>query len=110
MPSPLVFKIFGEGQPQEVKGYCAKRKDSLAMFKDENGKWQVVHKATGNTVTSAISSSYNSYPKLIDLMSTIQERAGESLQILDRMDLGERVTSPEQVNAAKELRRIIQEA
>lgn len=106
MPSPLEFKIFDDGV-KTVKGYCNKRKDSFAMFKNPDGTWNVVHKASGNTVTSAVSASITGYPKTLALMQHVQENAGESLQILDRMSLGEMPTSPEQINAAKIVRQVM---
>ena len=108
MPSPLEFKIFDNG-PKVVKGYCNKRKDSLAMHKNDDGTWNVIHKASGNSVSSAISGAVTGYPKTLALMAHVQESAGESLQILDRMSLGEAVVSPEQINAAKIVRQIIRD-
>ena len=108
MPSPLTFKIFNHGSSQEVKGYCNKRKDSLAMHKTDDGKWDVIHKASGNSVTSAISAAVTGYPKTLALIAHVQENALESLQILDRMTIGEMPTSPEQKAAARHIQQVIQ--
>lgn len=105
MPSPLTFKIMQpSGPPLEVNGYCNKRRDSLAMRKAEDGNgWEVIHKASGNSVSSAISSSVTGYPKTLALMAHVQENAAQSLAILDRMTIGEKVVSPEQQAAASDV-------
>jgi len=107
MPSPLTFKIAQAGAPVTVNGYCRSRKDSLAMYKGDDGSWQVIHKASGNSVSTALSTSVTGYPKTMALMQHVQEEAAESLAILDRLDLGEKPRSPDMTTAAAELFSVI---
>jgi hypothetical protein len=79
------------------------------MHKKDDGTWNVIHKASGNSVSSAISGAVTGYPKTLALMAHVQESAVESLQILDRMDLGELPVSPEQKAAAKHIMRVIKD-
>ena len=111
MPSPTTFKVFDNNRIEIVNGYHNRKSDSFAMHKKGEGKnapWEVIHKASGNSVSSAISAAVTGYPKTLALIAHVQENALESLQILDRMTIGEMPTSPDQKAAARHIQQVIQ--
>lgn len=85
MPSPLVFKIAQpDGTVEEVKGYCSKRKDSLAIHKHDD-QWFVIHKASGMNVNKIVPPTVKSYPKLMEFMDFMQANAAPELSALDEL-------------------------
>lgn len=105
MPSPLTFKVALPEGPVEVKGYCSKRKDSLAMYKSDDGYWHVTHKATGMDITPAMPASMaNSYPQCIKWMDHLQANAAAELSRLDELPFSPTATA--RANASQEIFRI----
>ena len=104
MPSPLVFKIAQpDGTIEEVKGYCSKRKDSLAIHKLEN-EWFVIHKASGMNVNRLVPTDVKSYPKLMEFMDFMQANAAPEFARLDELPFNP--TAGAKANAAPEMFRI----
>lgn len=105
MPSPITFRIIDGTEPAEVKGYCNKRKDSLAMHKADDGVWCVTHKATGMDVSQAMPASLaNSYPQVLKWIEHVQANAPAELARLD--DLPFNPTPDARAAAASEIFRI----
>lgn len=86
MPSPLTFRIASPEGGEEVKGYCNKRKDSLAMHKTDDGRWVVTHKASGMDITAAMPASLaNSYPQVLKWIDHVQSNAAPELARIDEL-------------------------
>ncbi len=106
MPSPLVFEIAQpDGSAEVVKGYCSKRKDSLAMHKTHDGRWVVTHKATGMDISEAMPANLaNSYPQVLKWMDHVQANTAIELARLDELPFNP--TASARANAAREIFRI----
>lgn len=87
MPSPLQFDIIDSQSRQRkgVNGYCNRRKDSLAIFKDADGDWHIIHKASGFSLNEVRRSDVKKYPALLALCAHLQSECASQLAAIDQL-------------------------
>lgn len=82
MPSPIEFKVPQYNEIVTVKGYCTVRKSSFGVYKDD-GRWQIIHKPSGYSLTKAIPEHINSYGKVLSLVEALDANFASEITALN---------------------------